>query len=54
MHRTDRFRLSEPDDLAAIAARERARTRGESTEVLIAVTAVVMILGALAGWGLPI
>lgn len=54
MHRTEALRPPVTEDPDALAKRVRAWARAEAVEALVAVTALLAILGMLAGWSLRI
>ena len=54
MHRTEALRPPVVEDPEALAKRLRARSRAEAVEALVAVAALLAIIGMLAGWSLPV
>ena len=53
MHRTEALRPAVAEDPEALAKRLRPGARAEAVEALVAVAALVTIIGMLAGWSLP-
>lgn len=54
MHGTEALRPDVVEDPDLLARRLRARARAEAVEAVLAVAALAIIIGMLAGWSLPV